>query len=254
MGSMYVSWSVQSSKPALGIWAVVDTAAARKAAGSNSSLSRSIRVKVQPALAQPDDAVTMLRTCADSFAGIEDQEQLYMGNLLDSAKNLWTLGRTQRMAVGLGESHTQVDRAMGMLLPALLAAMAERSGDEQAMAAVQELMKTEAGSLDEIAQQLAAGGPAAAGSPTGKLTGLLFGGDEARLFKEVEAFSGLKPGHVTPMATMAAALVLRALSTHVKAEAGPKELASRLAKVGGGLSALLPYEVVQVLYGKREAA
>lgn len=189
----------------------------------------------------------MLRTCADSFAGIEDQEQLYMGNLLDSAKNLWTLGRTQRMAVGLGESHTQVDRAMGMLLPALLAAMSGRSGDRTAMAALHGLMGETgqgASSLDDLAQQLAAG-KMTDGAP-GKLLPLLFG-NETGLLKVVTGLAGLKPGHAAPLAVFAAAIVLHTVAAQAKTGDSQAGLAALLGKERSGILGALPYDVRQVL-------
>lgn len=181
-----------------------------------------------------------------------------MSDLLDSVEAQWSLGLMQRLAISLGQSHTATGRAMAGLIPTVMAAMANRSTDSQAMGAVYNLLKEGASNpaLKDLnalidAKKLGAGD---AGNPAKDLISSLFGNEAGRVQALIQQFSGVKPNNTAPLLGLAGAMVMRGLGQKVAAGMTQANLAGQLAKERGSIASAVPYEVARLLEPAQAAA
>ncbi|MCO6483027.1 MAG: DUF937 domain-containing protein [Flavobacteriales bacterium] len=170
-----------------------------------------------------------------------------MSDLLDSVEQQFTLELMQRTAVGLGQSHTATGRALAGLIPTVMAAMANKSTDGQAMGALYNMLKEAASNpaLKDLDGLIDSGKMAYTepGNPARELIGTLFGGDTGKVEALIRAFSGVKANNTAPLLGMAGAMVMRGLGHKVASGMTQGNLANQLGKERNSIASAVPYEV-----------
>lgn len=157
----------------------------------------------------------------------------------------------QRLAISLGQSHTATGRAMAGLIPTVMAALAHKSTDSQAMGAVYNMLKEGASNpaLNDL-NALIDGkkfGANDAGNPAREFLGLLFGGGTAQVEALIQRFSGVKPQNTPALMGLAGAMVMRGLGQKVAAGMTQANLASQLGKERGSMVSAVPYDILRLM-------
>lgn len=157
----------------------------------------------------------------------------------------------QRLAIGLGQSHTATGRAMAGLIPTVMTTMANRATDSQTMGTLYNMLKEGAGNpaLKDL-NALIDGkkfGANDAGNPARELIGSLFGGGTAQVEALIQRFSGVKPQSTSALMGLAGAMVMRGLGQKVAAGMTQANLAGQLGKERGSMASAVPYEVMRFM-------
>jgi outer membrane protein OmpA-like peptidoglycan-associated protein len=143
-----------------------------------------------------------------------------MPSLIDTIQGYLTSQILDDAASQLGENKSAVSKAMGGLIPAILAGMIGKAGDETALSRMHASLGEAAsgGMLDRLSG-LVAGGNLARNDPkdpAGAFIGSLFGDKVASLTDFIASFAGLKHGSASSLLGLAGPLVMGALGKKMR--------------------------------------
>ncbi len=144
-----------------------------------------------------------------------------MTNLIDSIKDYVTPELLEHSAALLGENAGGVSKAVGALVPSILAGLLDKTGDSDAVEGIfQALGNFDSGALDHLGD-LVGGGNLAHNDPkdaAGHLLGTVFGAKVPAITNAVAAFSGTKAASVSALLGMTGPLVMGVVRKKIKSD------------------------------------
>lgn len=174
-----------------------------------------------------------------------------MSDLLNSLKNLATPALLDQVAGKLGENPSNVQKALTGLVPTVLSGLVSKSGDNNAMNGIFDLLKGAGGNnvLDGLSG-LVSSGSLAHDNPANPASGLLsslFGNKLDGIVNLVSGFSGVKNASASSLLGLAGSLVTGFLGNKIASGLSLSSLtgllnsekSSILSAVPGGLGSLL---------------
>lgn len=174
-----------------------------------------------------------------------------MSDLLNSLKNLATPALLDQVAGKLGENPSNVQKALTGLVPTVLSGLVSKSGDNNAMNGIFDLLKGAGGNnvLDGLSG-LVSSGSLAHDNPANPASGLLsslFGNKLDGIVNLVSGFSGVKNASASSLLGLAGSLVTGFLGNKIASGLSLSSLtgllnsekSSILSAVPGGLGPLL---------------
>lgn len=174
-----------------------------------------------------------------------------MSDLLNSLKNLATPALLDQVAGHLGENPSNVQKALTGLVPTVLSGLVGKSGDNNAMNGIFDLLKGAGGNnvLDGLSG-LVSSGSLAHDNPANPASGLLsslFGNKLGGIVNLVSGFSGVKNASASSLLGLAGSLVTGFLGNKIAGGLSLSSLtgllnsekSSILSAVPGGLGSLL---------------
>lgn len=144
-----------------------------------------------------------------------------MANLLDTIKTYVTPERIGSIAGLLGENEGGISRAIGGLVPSILAGLLHKSGDEDAMARIFDMLSGYEFGIPDDPAALVGGGNLAHNDPKdagGAFLGSVFGARVPAVTNAVAAFSGVKSASVSSLLGLVGPLLMGVLNQKIQSD------------------------------------